>query len=468
MNKKLRILAVLLVLVLLGGGLVAGQSTKQLAQKYRNANPGESFTVGCITWWLGQEYAIMVYQAVEQAAKQMGLKFRGAVASTESDWIELTESMIAAGAKAIVYNVPNMAVMKQVADIANQNKVFIATYFGYTGDILPGDYGPYWVIDNTPFSDEQTFIPLTLLMQKMKEAGKNKLLIHQASKSAATVSTVYINLGIYQALQKYPEMKLSGFQYGEWGFEPGRAAAEASLAMSKDYQGMWGANDGQTMGALKALKDRGLNIGAFSASRDMELTTAQEIMKGNFLCTSGFAIPYFGGRLVPMLYDMCVGEWYPAPDEMLQTGTLDLYGRPGELEKLAKERRHRQAPELQHGSPQGEHGADPRPDEGVSAQLPLRLPAAVPVEVQGAGPEIRPARGRGDLPRFSRLLLHRQDEEVRRQRRGGAQARQGPSQVLPGHQLDDGPEGGEGVREAVPAGAEDRAELAVELEHSFG
>ena len=174
MNKKLRILVVLLVLVLLGGGLVAGQSTKQLAQKYRNANPGESFTVGCITWWLGQEYAIMVYQAVEQAAKQMGLKFRGAVASTESDWIELTESMIAAGAKAIVYNVPNMAVMKQVADIANQNKVFIATYFGYTGDILPGDYGPYWVIDNTPFSDEQTFIPLTLLMQKMKDAGKNQ------------------------------------------------------------------------------------------------------------------------------------------------------------------------------------------------------------------------------------------------------------------------------------------------------
>jgi ribose transport system substrate-binding protein len=245
--------------------------------------------------------------------------------------------MIAAGAKAIIYNVPNMAVMKQLTDIANENHVFLATYFGYTADIFPGDLGPYWVIDNTPFSDEQTFIPLTCLMQKMKDAGKTKLLIHQASKSAATVSTVYINLGVYQALQNYPEMKLSGFQYGEWGFEPGRAAAEASLAVSKDYQGMWGANDGQTMGALKALKDRGLNIGAFSASRDMELTTAQEIMKGNFLCTSGFAIPYFGGRLVPMLYDMCVGEWYPAPDEMLQTGTLDLYGRPGELEKLAKE-----------------------------------------------------------------------------------------------------------------------------------
>ncbi len=79
-----------------------------------------------------------------------------------------------------------------------------------------------------------------------------------------------------------------------------------------------------------------MKVGPYTASRDMEMTTAQEILKGNFLCTSGFAIPYFGGRLVPMLYDMCVGAWYPTSEEMLQTGTLDLYGRPGELEELAK------------------------------------------------------------------------------------------------------------------------------------
>ena len=59
---------------------------------------------------------------------------------------------------------------------AEENKVFIATYFGYTGDIMPGDFGPYWVIDNTPFSDEQTFIPLTCLMEKMKLAHREKQL----------------------------------------------------------------------------------------------------------------------------------------------------------------------------------------------------------------------------------------------------------------------------------------------------
>lgn len=346
--KKGLLISLMLILVLSAGTMVfaggmqeekvedAGESTQSLAQKYKNAEPGEEFLIGHITFQLGQEYAVMVYQSIEQACEQMGLTFKGAVANTQADWLEITESMIAAGAKAIIYNCPPMAVMPQIAEIGNENNVFIATFFGYNADIMPGDFGPRWVIDNTPFSDEQTFIPLTLLMQKMKENGKSRLLIQQASKSSATVSTVYINLGTFQALQNYPELELMGFQYGEWGYEGGRSAAEAALAIRTDYEGFWGANDSQTTGGLKALEDRNVKIGPYTASRDMEMTTAEEILKGNFLCTSGFATPYFGGRMVPLLYDMCVGEWYPAPDEMLQTGTLDLYGKPGEIERLAE------------------------------------------------------------------------------------------------------------------------------------
>ncbi len=348
MKKWMKVCLFTVLVVLCAGMIFAGGQQEsnaaedasltraELAQKYKNAEPGDSFLIGHITWHLGQEYAIMVYQAIEQACNQMGLEFKGAVASTQSEWIEIAESMIASGAKAIILNVPDMSVIPELTQIANDNNVFLATYFGYTGDIMPGDFGPRWVIDNTPFSDEQTFIPLTCLMEKMKEDGKSNILINQGSKSAATVSTVYINLGVYQALMNYPEMKLMGFQYGEWGYEGGRAAAEAALSVRTDYEGLWGANDSISMGALNALKDRGVNIGPYSAARDMEMTTAEEILDGNFLCTSGFAIPYFGGRLVPMLYDMCVGAWYPESEEMLQTGTLDLYGRPGELEKLAE------------------------------------------------------------------------------------------------------------------------------------
>ena len=308
----------------------------QLAQKYKNAEPGEKFMIGHISWQLYQEYTMMCYQVSEQACRQLGLKFMGAVAESDPAWIETTESMIAAGAKAIIMNCPSAAVLAELASICNENNVFMATHFGYTGDMFPGDLGPRWVIDNTPLSDEQTFLPLMLLFERMRQNGKTKLLHHQAHKTAATCSTVYINLGIYQAWKFYPEMEVLGHQYGEWAYEGGRKAAEASLAVRTDYEGLWGANDSQTTGALRACKDRGLDIGPYTASRDMEMTTAQDILKGNFLVTAGFAIPYFGGRMVPMLYDMCVGAWYPLKDEMVQAGRIDLYGKPGEIEPLAE------------------------------------------------------------------------------------------------------------------------------------
>jgi len=245
--------------------------------------------------------------------------------------------MIAAGAKAIIYNCPSAAVMPELTRICNQNRVFMATFFGYTGDFLPGDLGPYWVIDNTPLSDEQTFLPLVLLLEKMAQDGKTKLLHHQAHKTAATVSTVYINLGVLQAWLFYPELLVLGHQYGEWWYEGGYKAALASLAVRKDYEGLWGANDSQTMGALRALEAAGLKIGPYTASRDMEYSTALEILKGNFLLTSGFDIPYYAGRLVPMLYDMCVGAWYPLPEEMVQAPRLSIYGRSiAEVKALAQ------------------------------------------------------------------------------------------------------------------------------------
>jgi len=324
--------------VVSAAALTPEEERYQLAQKYKNAEPGEKFAIAHITWGLAQEYLMMCYQASEQACRQLGLEFMGAVAETDAGWIEITESMIAKGAKAIIYNCPSAAILSELAKICNENNVFMATHFGYTGDMFPGDLGPRWVIDNTPLSDEQTFLPLMLLFEKMRENGKTKLLHHQAHKTAAAVSTVYINLGVFMAWKFYPEMKLLGHQYGKWNFEGGRKAGEASLAIRTDYEGLWGANDSQTMGALKACEDRGLSIGPYTASRDMEMTTAEEILKGNFLVTAGFAIPYFGGRMVPMLYDLCVGAWYPLEDEMIQAGRVDCYGRPG-IEELA-ERAH--------------------------------------------------------------------------------------------------------------------------------
>ena len=99
----------LLFVVVVGMAISAPDERQVLAQRYKNAEPGESFLVGHITFHLSQEYAMMVYQATEQACKQLGLKFKGALAESDAAWIEQTQSMIAAGAKAITYNCPSIS-----------------------------------------------------------------------------------------------------------------------------------------------------------------------------------------------------------------------------------------------------------------------------------------------------------------------------------------------------------------------
>ncbi|MFP4047846.1 MAG: sugar ABC transporter substrate-binding protein [Bacteroidales bacterium] len=308
---------------------------EDLAEKYKIAEKGESFLVGHITFQLSQEYAMMMEQSQEQAAEQLGLEFKSSVASSDSEWIELTESMIASGAKVIIYNCPSLNVVPELAKIAEENDVFMLTNFGITGEMLPGDYGPRWVVDNSPQADEQAYFPLMLLFEKMSKDGKTKVYHQQGSKSAATVAQVQINLATLMAWENYPELEMLGKQYGEWNFEAGREGAEAALAERSDYEGIWAANDSQITGALSAFEDRGLFLGDYAVSRDMETTTAKKIVNDQFLATNGFDIPYFGGRMVAMAYDMAVGEWYPMPDEMVQAGKLNTYAN-SEGEELAE------------------------------------------------------------------------------------------------------------------------------------
>ncbi|NLJ38981.1 MAG: sugar ABC transporter substrate-binding protein, partial [Candidatus Atribacteria bacterium] len=197
LNKKIMIVFVLVFLIGLFSTLALAaddveSQRRELAQKYKNAEPGESFLVGHITFHLSQEYAMMVYQSIEQACRQLGLQFKGVLATSDAEWIQQTQSLIASGAKALIFNCPSVSVIPELARICNENKVFLATYFGITAETFPGDFGPYWVIDNTPMSDEQTFLPLVLLFQKMRENGKTKFLHIQASKTNATISTALI------------------------------------------------------------------------------------------------------------------------------------------------------------------------------------------------------------------------------------------------------------------------------------
>ncbi|MCF3653118.1 MAG: sugar ABC transporter substrate-binding protein [Aigarchaeota archaeon] len=293
---------------------------RELAQRYATGKPGEKFLVGYVTWTLAQEAPKYDYQGADQACKQLELDFKGIEIGAEAlKAVEATDSLIAAGAKGVVYWAPALAAMEEIVRLCEANKVFAATAWCRDPALLPGDRGPYWFLEFSTMSDEMSFHCMTLLFEKMRKYGKSKVLHVQSSKTIAPDSTALINQGISIAWRRYPFILLLGHYWGEWAYPGGRKAGEDALAVRTDYEAVWGHNDDQAMGTVSVFKERGIDIGPFAAARDAIVACVEEVIKGAWFVTSLTEFQYFGGKRVADTYDAVTGASYPLRDEMVQS-----------------------------------------------------------------------------------------------------------------------------------------------------
>lgn len=296
------------------------EARRELAQRYATGKPGDKFLVGYVTWTLAQEAPKYDYQGADQASKQLGLDFKGIEIGAEAlKAVEATDSLIAAGAKGIVYWAPAIAAMQEIVRLCEQNKVFAATAWCRDPALLPGDKGPYWFFEFSTMSDEMSFHCMTLLFEKMRKYGKSKVLHVQSSKTIAPDSTALINQGISIAWRRYPFITLLGHYWGEWAYPGGRKAGEDALAVRTDYEAVWGHNDDQAMGTVSAFKERGIDIGPFAAARDAIVACVEAVTRGEWFITSLTEFQYFGGYRVAQIYDVVTGASYPLRDEMVQS-----------------------------------------------------------------------------------------------------------------------------------------------------
>ncbi|MEM2937302.1 MAG: sugar ABC transporter substrate-binding protein [Candidatus Bathyarchaeia archaeon] len=296
------------------------EKRRELAQKYANAKPGDKFLVGYVTWTLAQEAPKYDYQASDQAARQLGLDFRGIEIGTEAlKAVEATDSLIAAGAKGISYWAPATAAMEEIVRICEENKVFASTAWCIDPNLLPGDRGPYWFLEFSTMADEMSFHNMTLLFEKMRKYGKKKVLHVQGSNVIAPAGNALVNQGIGIAWQRYPEMQLLGHYWGEFYYPGGRKAGEDALAARTDYEALWGQNDDQAMGTASVFEEKGIEIGPFAASRDAIVACTTRVADGTWFITSLTEFQYFGGKRVTAIYDAATGYSYPLRDEMLQS-----------------------------------------------------------------------------------------------------------------------------------------------------
>jgi ribose transport system substrate-binding protein len=301
-----------------------------LAQKYMNAKPGDKFLLAHLSINYAHYPAIQDNHGTQQFDMQCDLDHKSLEAGDSiASQTEAVEVMIAGGAKAIVFWCPLVAAIPEVSKLCNENKVFLATSYGRCiPDNLPGDLYPYWFMEFSNDGDEMSFPALTLLMEKMRDHKKTKLLHVQSSKDWASDSCALINQGIAMAWRRYPEIQLLGHYWGEWSFDPGRKAGEEALAARTDYEAMWGHNDDQALGTYQAFKDRGIDIGPFAAARDAVPEVMDLLLKGEWFVTELTEFQYFGGKKAAGCYDVCTGYAYPLTDETIQAPRVTTFVDP--------------------------------------------------------------------------------------------------------------------------------------------
>ena len=85
-------------------------------------------------------------------------------------------------------------------------------------------------------SDEQTFLPLSAVIPKMKITAKQNSSTYKPAHQCNHFNCSHQFRSV-SAWKLYPEIMALGHQWGEWNYEGGRKAAEAALAVRQDYEG---------------------------------------------------------------------------------------------------------------------------------------------------------------------------------------------------------------------------------------
>jgi ribose transport system substrate-binding protein len=114
----------------------------------------------------------------------------------------------------------------------------------------------YWVAHITFDSVGTGYFNATQLFKAMKTPGKGKIIALQGQ--LANNAAIGRFQGLQKAPKENPDVKLVQWEAGDWDRTKGYNLTKSMLVAYPNIDGIWSANDEMAMGALQALKEKGL------------------------------------------------------------------------------------------------------------------------------------------------------------------------------------------------------------------
>ncbi len=142
-----------------------------------------------------------------------------------------------------------------IARALEEAGVYYATWWNKPEDIDVKDY-PHWVthmsfdgISAGKFTAEELF-------KSFPTPGKGKFIALQGMLANSIAQDRFA--GMQEIMKSYPDVKLVAYESAEWDRTRAYEKAKNMLVAHPDVAGIWCANDNMALGALEALRERGL------------------------------------------------------------------------------------------------------------------------------------------------------------------------------------------------------------------
>jgi ribose transport system substrate-binding protein len=146
----------------------------------------------------------------------------------------------------------------KIAQLANENKVFVANTWESPAWYSPFSAGPYYV---TYFTNDSFEAGRTVAKQLFEKMGGKGGLVHISGWPGATPDWQR-TAGMNEVLKEYPGIKLLASQPGKWNRDDSRTAMAGIIrsAGKENINGVFGQNDDCGIGAMNALQEAGADV----------------------------------------------------------------------------------------------------------------------------------------------------------------------------------------------------------------
>ena len=266
------------------------------------------------------EYVANADAGAQGAAKALGLGHTAVDGQFDSErQLNQFEQQVTAGVQGVMLHAPGGGSIKRIAELANQDKVWLDNTWGTLPWYTPFDAGDFWTMYAVPeeFSAERD-ATRAVCKAVMDAFGGGEIVGVTGVEGNST--DMIRSRGRDAAIAEFPQIKLAGQLPGKWNREDSQKAMEDLISRYPNLKGVIGQNDDVADGCIAALKAAGIKAGqdVFVAGADGTTGGTEMIKQGLLLATSANVPQYMGAMLTARLYDVMNG-WQPRASERMMS-----------------------------------------------------------------------------------------------------------------------------------------------------